>query len=278
MTEAARVVVVMTVHNRLETTRRCLEWLDAAAASVALRRVIVDDGSTDGTSEMLASTRREGDVVVRGSGHLYWAGGMRRGLAELAGLEPYDHVLLLNDDVALRPEALAVLLETADGHLDRVVVGQLIDPVSRATTYGGYRRRSRWRPMTFTPALDPEDGPLDGMNANAVLIGAEAYRRLGGLSQTFTHALADYDYAIRANRMGIEVLLSNDWVGECPRNAVEGTWRDGSLTRRERLRLMLGPKGVPPREWATFCWRNGGVAGLPYIASPWLTLIKPAAR
>lgn len=276
--QPVRIVAVMTVHNRRETTERCLQLLDVASAGLDVPRIIVDDGSTDGTSEMLARTRRDGDVVVQGSGELYWAGGMRRGLAELPSLEPYDHVLMLNDDTELRPEALAILLATADGRLDRVVVGQLVDPVSRAVTYGGYRRSSRWRPMSFTQAIDPDDGPLDGMNANAVLVGRDAYRRVGGLSETFTHGMADYDFAIRANRLGIEVLLGDDWVGECARNPVDGTWRDRRLTRRERLRHMLQPTGVPPVEWAIFCWRSGGVAGLPYITQPFRTLIKPAAK
>lgn len=273
-----RIVAVMTVHDRRATTERCLQLLEAASAGLDVRRIVVDDGSTDGTAEMLARTCRDGDVVVQGSGQLYWAGGMRRGLDELPALEPYDHVLLLNDDTELRPEALAILLATAQGRLDRVVVGQLIDPVTRVVTYGGYRRHSRWRPLTFDKAVDPDDGPLDAMNANAVLVGRDAYRRIGGLSKTFTHGMADYDFAIRANRLGIEVLLGQDWVGYSSRNPVDGTWRDRRLTRRDRLRHMLQPTGVPPLEWAIFCWRSGGIASLPYITQPWRTLIKPAAK
>jgi GT2 family glycosyltransferase len=275
---ALRLVALMAVHDRRDQTERCLRLLDTAAAGLDLVRVIVDDGSTDGTAQLLERLRRPDDVIVRGPGDLFWAGGMRRGFEELDALEPFDHLLLLNDDVVLRPDALQTLLERTEGRRDRLVVGVLVDPVTGVTTYGGYRGRTRWRPLSYTLVTEPDDLPVEGMNANAVLVGHDAYRRLGGFSTTFRHGFADFDYALRANSMGIEVLLSLQPVGECARNPVAGTWRDPSLSRRARVRLMCSPKGMPPREWLVFCWRHGGVAGLRYFAWTWVTVLRHGAR
>jgi GT2 family glycosyltransferase len=273
---AIRVAAVLTVHNRRETTGRCLARLDDAAdaAGVSLARIIVDDGSTDGTYEFLDQVRRDGDVIVRGNGDLFWAGGMRKALAQLVNVEPFDHVLLLNDDAQLYEDALSTLLHTAAGRSDRLVVGRFVDPRSQEPTYGGYHRRSPWRPLTFVPQDASAPGSVDTMNANAVLVGRCAYDQLGSLDGRFTHSLADFDYGLRAVAAGLSVLLSEHPVGECPRNSPVGSWQDRTLSRRVRLSKMLSPKGLPPREWAAFCWRHGGVRGLPYLVSPWISVLR----
>ena len=113
------------------------------------------------------------------------------------------------------------------------------------------------------------------MNANAVLVGKEAHLRLHGFSTTFTHSLADFDYALRATRSGLPVLSELDEVvGECPRNRVTVSWQDRSLSRSVRLRKMRSPKGLPPRQWAAFCWRHARLAGVPYILSPWVSVLR----
>ena len=115
MTATTAVVALMTVHNRRDITEACLRSLDVAAgiAGVALRRVIVDDGSTDGTAELLEDLRRDDDVFVRGPGDLFWQAHARRGFAELERLAQFDHLLLLNDDAVLYPSGLQTLLSTA---------------------------------------------------------------------------------------------------------------------------------------------------------------------
>ena len=271
--------MVMTVHNRCATTERGLALLDEAAtvAGVALARVVVDDGSTDGTFAMLARVRRPQDLVVRGSGRLFWAGGMRLGMASVA--TPYDHLLMLNDDAVLYPDALETLLERAEGRRDRLIVGTLVDPQSGLPTYGGWRGRTPDRPFGYSLTADPE-GQIEAMNGNVILVGRDAFARLGGLSPTFRHGFADFDYGLRANRLGLTVLLGRRPVGETARNPTRGTWRDEALPRRERLRLMRAPTGMPPREWLIFGWRHGGWRGLRYALWDWLRVVRsrPAAE
>jgi GT2 family glycosyltransferase len=274
-----RVAVLMTVHNRVATTARCLAALDraAAAAGINLVRVIVDDGSTDGTPALLRRLRRDEDVIVTGPGSLYWAGGMRAAFSALPSCEPFDHVLLLNDDAVLYEDSLRCLLSTPGLERDSLIVGRFVDPTTGAATYGGYRRHSRWRPLTFVQEHEPLSS-VHAMNANAVLVTREANSRLGGFPDRYTHSLADFDYALRANEAGLKVLLSLDVVGECPRNPATGSWQDRTLPRQVRLRKMRSPKGLPPREWTAFCWRHGRFLGLPYIFSPWIRIFATPRR
>jgi GT2 family glycosyltransferase len=180
---------------------------------------------------------------------------------------------MLNDDVVLRPDALSSLLDRAEGRLDRIVVGQVVDPDSGVPTYGGWRGRTRRRPFGYRLTNDPE-GPLEAMNGNVVLIGREAYATVGGLSRSFRHGFADFDYGLRAHALGVPLLLSRRPVGTCARNPSAGGWRDLSLPRRTRLRLMRAPTGMPPREWLVFAWRHGGVWGLRYVRWDWASLLR----
>src|SRR5260370_19050493 len=92
---------------------------------------MVDDGSTDGTTE--AVSRQFPRVrVLRGDGSLYWVGGMRKAMA-VAMAEQFDLYLWLNDDTRLFRECIAQLVGTMS-HVQRaddrpcIIVGSTRDP------------------------------------------------------------------------------------------------------------------------------------------------------
>ena len=135
-----RVTAVLTCHNRQEATVACAWCSSRRRASVSLDAVVVFDSSSDETvrGHQSGSPWR----VVRGSGDLYWAGGMA--LAERsADARGADYVLWLNDDVTLDEDAVERLLTVACASRRRSVVGAVRDPRTGEMTYSGVRRRGR---------------------------------------------------------------------------------------------------------------------------------------
>jgi len=257
------VAVLMTCHNRRETTLRCLRSLHAAAQQVKGRGegeqwhwhvFIVDDGSTDGTD---IAVREWADhycqpptfnlSLIRGNGSLYWARGMA--LAWRTALEfekgnhstptpniytSFSHFLWLNDDVVLRPEAFSALSALSTSQPRSVIVGELVN--SRGEIVYGTRG--------------------DLFTGNFVLVPQSVFEKVGAICGRFRHAWADSDYALRCKRAGIPVV-SCGVVGRC-----EGHVNRPSLAGvglRSRWRMLWEPKGWCVHDLWLYRRRNWGL-------------------
>ena len=100
------VAAIVVTYNRLELLRQCVEALRAQTAACDI--LIVDNASTDGTAQWLAS---QPNLHYRNTGsNLGGAGGFNFGMrwAVEAG---YEYVWVMDDDTLPRPDALQKLLE-----------------------------------------------------------------------------------------------------------------------------------------------------------------------
>jgi GT2 family glycosyltransferase len=258
-----RVTVLMTSFNRRARTLACLRSLLGGKRHAALRVILVDDSSTDGTAGAVRVAFPD-VAVVEGSGDLYWAGGMRVAL-ERAWEQPFDYLLWLNDDVVLAPDALANLIRTERELRPLrgtcIVAGALRDPITGVTTYSGVARRGLRR--TEFHQIPPGVAPrrADTMNGNVVLVPRHVAQRLGTFDPAYRHGIADYDYGLRAAAAGIETWVAPGYAGACSRNA--------SPTSKEGLRAIMSPKRLPPRAWLVFTRRHTGTMWAVYWASPY---------
>lgn len=227
------VIAILACHDRRDVTRRCLESARASArnAGSRVRFVVFDDGSHDGTPELLATFA---DVtVIRGDGTAYWAKGMSEAERIALGKADDDDVILwLNDDVDLAGDAVGRLVDAIRSQPDAVWVGAVVEPADGRLTYSGLRR-SGPHPLGFA-RVEPTASPqlVDTFNGNVVGLTAERARGLGGIDGGFSHAFADIDYGLRARARGVPVMLMAGSVGTCPRNppparrSVLEEWRD----------------------------------------------------
>lgn len=155
------VAVAIVNYNTRDHLRECLTTVAAAGTAEV---VVVDNGSTDGSADMV---RAEFPGVTLHVAHANpgYGGGANRAVARCRA----EHVLLLNSDTRLRPGALAALAAYMDEHPRVGVVGpRLLNP-------DGTLQPSCFPfPTPLAPALQRH--PLDGLLA---LVPALRERRLG---------------------------------------------------------------------------------------------------
>ena len=252
------IAILLTCFNRREKTLECLASLadQNLPAGFSCQTVLVDDGSTDGT-ESAVREKFPAVHLIRGDGSHFWCGGMRVAWRAAAKLDP-DYYLLVNDDTHLDRDALQTLLEMT-GHPDTrtIAVAAIRDPASGARTYGGIRGNGT--PVEITGKLEA----CDTFNANAALVPRAVHTERGGFHTAYTHALGDFDYGYQASRRGIRILQSQRALGTCAQNGAGGTWRDRSLSTRQRLRMLQ----------STFNRRNSGWKWPLHSVSPFLRII-----
>lgn len=99
-----KIKILIPVHNRIEITKvgiknlfTAIDNFDTACNNMDIQVIIIDDGSSDGTSEWIENDHSN-IIVLKGNGNLWWSGSINLGLKYLTNIY-YDYILLWNDDI-----------------------------------------------------------------------------------------------------------------------------------------------------------------------------------
>ena len=254
----ANVAVLLTVFNRREKTLRCLETLYRQADDVQAEGkygftvFMVDDGSTDGTSEAVRDSFPQTRVIRYPQGGLYWNRGMRMAWAE-AAKEDYDFYLWLNDDTLLCDGALASMMDNSEFLRHKAIIAGTTRGAKGELTYGGRTKNNKLiEPDPAIPVV------CFMFNGNFVLVPKYAYDLLGNLSPAYHHTFGDYDYGVRAHKAGISCVVVPGIAAICERDHGLAAWRSSKHSLKERWRILKSPKGRPLKEQVIFDSRLKG--------------------
>lgn len=275
------IVTLTTSHNRCEKTLSSLEDLhqQLLPAGVTIEHVIVDDGSTDGTTHAIKS--HFGDVeVLKGSGALYWAGGMRYGWQRAVKFKSFEYLFVYNDDIRLVKDGLQRLLSASRTYLEKggnpkhVVVGAFKDTETGCTTYSGLNRTCLWHPLRFRK-IDPphqEFVEVETMNMNACLISKSAINEVGFLSNYFIHSGADFEYGLKVQQAGGKSILAAGYFGFCDRNESQDNFISSSTSLVNCYCRLLNLKKEPLKQRAQYYKNHGGFFWVLLFLVPYITL------
>jgi len=227
-----KIAVLLTCHNRVKTTLRCLSSLNLAAGDHSCDVYLVDDGSTDGTCEQVRATFPSVKIIL-GSGSLYWAKGMHRAWQEACANDDYDFYLWLNDDVVLKGNAIAELVADYTKTLSVIIGACSEEDDDSQVSYGATDASDK----LIVPTGEPQgaDGWFTG---NCVLIPRSIFKSVGLISNAYSHARADYDYAERLKQQGLRFYCSSCYVGVCHNDFKE---KVSGMGRWSRIKALAQP-------------------------------------
>ncbi|EJF09379.1 family 2 glycosyl transferase [Pontibacter sp. BAB1700] len=176
--------------------------------------IIVDDGSTDGTEDMLREEFPEVEVL-KGSGNLFWTAGVNMGIRH-ALKQDAQLIMTMNNDV-ITDERLLEKMYYWHEQKPAALLGALeLDANTKQPIFGG--ERLNWLLNTIDevlPTLSAEEQkglhPVTHLPGRGLLIPRAVFEKIGLFDQDrFPHYIADYDYTHTARRAGFELYVNYD--------------------------------------------------------------------
>jgi GT2 family glycosyltransferase len=206
------ICIVVAVHNRRVFTRDCLLSLQAQTQPPDFI-VVVDDGSTDGTKEMLEGFP---DVIVLpGDGTLFWTASVNKGIRFALDLG-VDFVLTLNNDTLAPPDFLEKMLNWAMQRPGALLGALELDGLTGKPYYGGEIVDWKWSRSTYlldTLAKENQQAlhEVSLLPARGLLIPRKVFETIGLFEErALPHYMADYDFTLKASRHGFHVYCNFD--------------------------------------------------------------------
>jgi len=208
-----KIEIVMPVHNRRKTTVQCLKSLERIdKTGLEIHIIVVDDGSTDGTTEAIQKMFPEIEIIS-GDGTLFYVGGTNRGISAALKRNP-DYILTVVDDSIFHEQFLQRLIKTAETKAHSIVgtlllLWDLPHKVFQVdfkwkTLDGGWSQ-----PENVTAFDFPQTAfEVEGMAGNCILFPVDAIKECGLLDEKkFPHNWGDIQYVVRMKKLGWQLLV-----------------------------------------------------------------------
>jgi GT2 family glycosyltransferase len=202
--------IVVCAHNQSLYTYNCLKALAENSAGVAFEVIVVDDGSTDDTPDVLG--RVENLRVVRLPENAGFIAAANAGAAAAsAGV-----IIFLDNDTQPQAGWLAALLGPFADPGVAIVGAKLVDPNGRLQAAGGVVTRDGYTlddGRGQDPALPLYNYRRDAdyCSASCLAVGRAVFEEAGGFDTAYAPAFyEDVELAFRARSLGYRVVYQPD--------------------------------------------------------------------
>jgi GT2 family glycosyltransferase len=212
--------IVVVSYNTVGLLRNCLRSVHAFVDLRCSEVIVVDNGSTDGSQQMVAREFSFVHLVCNGD-NVGFARANNRGILDAQG----RYLFLLNSDTELCNPAASLMMDFLRNHADTGIVGGSLRNADGSRQYdcdlfphppwrlfsdlvidrlepaNQRTRRARMSAWTYTEPLE-----VDWVLGAALMIRRSAMDQVGPLDERFFMYAEDIDWCFRVKRAGWKVV------------------------------------------------------------------------
>jgi GT2 family glycosyltransferase len=214
--------VITPVHNRKRLTELFLDSLHKQSHK-DFKVIIIDDGSTDGTAEMINTKYNEFTEIINGNGQLWWTKSTNLGIKHVLDFaKDDDFVLTLNNDLLLQKNYLRNIIDCSIKNPGSLIGSlTLFKNEKNKIIFGGIywsqytarfmKKFKLGEKVNFNEL--PETIETDLLPGRGTLIPLEVFDETGLFDEKrFPQYAADYDFSLNAKRKGYRLLICKEAV------------------------------------------------------------------
>ena len=269
------IYIIIPVHNRKPLTLGCLNNLKTNGDLQKYHVIVVDDGSSDRTSDEVEENYPE-VTILKGDGNLWWTGAIALGM-KYSYEQGAEYIIWLNDDCQLGNRVLDDLINFASEHQNTVIGCQGIDKEKcEVLAFGG--KRKTWQGYRFINVLEKTVTKCDLLSGNVVCLPRAVIDKLGYPDPISTpHYGGDSLYLIRIQKAGFAIYVDS-------RNLVYSLHGESKLYPQnlilqegnplDILQLVFTPQsGLSWRIWLKINWEAYSLWGIVMVFKKYLSII-----
>ena len=269
------IYIIIPVHNRKPLTLGCLKNLKTNGDLQKYHVIVVDDGSSDRTSDEVAEYYPE-VTILKGDGNLWWTGAIALGM-KYAYEQGAQYFIWLNDDCQLSDRTIENLVDFASEHQNVIVGCQGIESENpNAIVFGG--KLKTWQGYRFIRPPVNTVASCDLLSGNIVCIPRSVVDQIGYPDSSFTpHYGGDALYLILAKKAGFSIYVDTRSIvyslhGES--KLYPQKWLLGVGKALDILKLVfVSQSGLSWQVWLKLNWEAYGIWGIVMFFKKYLSIL-----
>jgi GT2 family glycosyltransferase len=213
------IAILIPVHNGISFTSKCLEKLYSIIdketdSGTKFHIIVIDDGSTDGTHEMIKSAFPQ-TILLGGDGSLWWSGGINEGMRFALSQLRCDYVLWWNNDISPAPDYFSNLITILIAESPEIAGSKIYyahEPTLVWSMGGIFDPGSGRKFMAGMNKTDSEElnkiHIADWLPGMGTILHKSVVEKIGMLDNyNFPQYHGDSDYTFRAHLAGYEIKV-----------------------------------------------------------------------
>jgi len=207
------IYIVTPVFNRKDFTQNYLRALGKQTEK-NFKTIIIDDGSTDGTPEMVTQEFPE-VILLKEKGDLWWAEATNIGV-RYALEHDATHIITLNDDTIPETDFMEKMIYWSQRVPEALLGAAQVDHDTNKIVYGGEQRSWATGKSTYLLHTLPKSEhagihEVSQFPGRGLMVPKKVFEQIGLYdSKNFPQTIADLDFTHRAVNNGFKIYCNFD--------------------------------------------------------------------